>query len=85
MGSKIEQAMADRTELRMLGSPALALSVGEIEASAVWKGENESDPELVENYDTDPLTWVRGIPRLLTRLTVQLVTMFFFFTHLYFS
>jgi len=58
MESKIEQAMADRTvnELRMLGSPALALSVGEIEASAVWKGENESDPELVENYDTDPLT-----------------------------
>lgn len=26
-----------------------------LKASALWKGENESDPEQVENYDTNPL------------------------------
>ena len=24
-------------------------------AGGIWKGENESDPELVESYDTNPL------------------------------
>ena len=40
-------------ELRTSGSSTIA--PGEVEVCSVWKGENESDPELVENYDTDLL------------------------------
>ena len=46
-------------ELRMSGSSTIA--PGEVEVCSVWKGENESDPELVENYDTDLLAWVCGM------------------------
>ena len=40
------------------GSQTCSSEIEGLTASGVWKGENESDVELMENYDDNPLSYV---------------------------